>query len=388
MARLVETNASVTEIDWALETALPMQLLPESATPLKMTNRVILVTGAGGFLGKHILEQLIADPTIAKVICIGLRDKRPNDTETPALPGSRRLADITDTSSKLITFSGDLTANDTLGLPTPADFLKLAEEVDAILHMAASRAFWDNYHVLRAGNVEPTRVLVRLASARRIPIHYVSTAGVLPAGSSGASESAAAHRPALDGAGGYVATRWVCEQILERAAAALAIPVTIHRFVPPPPPVLALHDESEVVAAALDHIVSFVDKMQTIPDCTGVTGQFDMMPVRDAAMCLAGALVVRGSDEGRSGLATFVGHECTVRIDVAHMASFVEARAAAGVEALDTLPVLRFFGRMKVLGLGYFVASQDLRMSGAGDGGGGAGDGDEHTAASGLNSRR
>lgn len=48
-----------------------------------------------------------------------------------------------------------------------------------ILHMGAVRSFWDNYHVLRPSNVHPTKELVKLAAPRRIPIHFISTSGVL-----------------------------------------------------------------------------------------------------------------------------------------------------------------------------------------------------------------
>ncbi|PSR79071.1 putative hybrid NRPS/PKS enzyme [Coniella lustricola] len=352
MAQLIEKKATAAQIDWETETALPAQLLPTSATPLKTANKVILVTGAGGFLGKHVLQQLLCDPAVAKVVCIGVRDKS-------TAPRRFQLPDDLVESPKLVTFAGDLTSNETLGL-SPADFASLAEEADAILHMAAARAFWDNYHVLRASNVEPTRALVRLASARRIPIHYVSTAGVVPIGdgAAAAAASVAANPPGHNGADGYVATRWASEQILERAATSstLALPVTIHRFMPP-----TCASSDAAVRAALDHIVGFVDKVGAVPDCAGVTGQFDMMLVHEAADCLAAPLVVPPG----AGGAQFRAHYCPAHIDIAQLTAAVEARSGDFAEPVknNPMPLLKFFGRMKALGLGYFVASQNLTFA-------------------------
>lgn len=342
--RIEESTSSARQIDWEHEIALPDLSLPGALSSLRSvrsTDKVVLITGAGGFLGKYILQQLVANSEISRIHCIGLRDK---PTGTP-----RELAI---SSPKIILHRGDL-SEQWLGLDKQT-FMNLVNEVDCILHTAAVRSFWDSYHLLCQNNVLPTKQLIRMAAAHRVPIHYVSTAGVLPQDVPNKAESTAAYPPPVDGSNGYTASRWVSEQVLERAASTLGVPVSIHRFVPgsTPTPVTT-------VTAALEHFVTFVDKMSLMPDFTGIRGHFEMLPVDVAAGQLATAL----HDSEAANTLGFYHHECPVRIEIADMQVFLEARR--GDKGLPKLPLLKFVGRMKALGLQYFVTSQTLRMEGA-----------------------
>lgn len=110
--------------------------------------------------------------------------------------------------------------------------------MDAIIHLGGARSFWDHYHTLRDANVYSTRELIRLAAPRQVPIHYISTMGVLPRQEVDAiaapASSAARYISPVDGTNGYVATRWASERMLERAGEVLGVPSTIYRFVPGP----------------------------------------------------------------------------------------------------------------------------------------------------------
>ncbi|CAI7584254.1 unnamed protein product [Penicillium palitans] len=87
-------------------------------------------------------------------------------------------------------------------------FASLALEVDAILHMAATRSCWDIYSLLRPINVTSTKLLVQMASERKIPIHYASSADVVSAeGVEIPAGSAAKYPPRVDGSNSYVALR-------------------------------------------------------------------------------------------------------------------------------------------------------------------------------------
>ena len=342
MAEQIEECTSIDLISWEKEIALHDEAFwkPVDRGPLKTTEKVLLITGAGGFLGKHILTQLVASPDISKIHCIGLRDK---PAGTP-----RKLAV---SSPKIITHTGDL-SEPWLGL-TESDFWALAGEVDSILHMGAVRSFGDNYHLLRPSNVIPTKQLIKMAAARCIPIHYTSTAGLVPGESAGGvAVSAAENPPATDGSNGYIATRWACEQILERAASRLGIPTSIHRFVPAKVP------STDSTVPALEHFVGFVDEISMLPKFSGTKGHFDMTPVDKAAGRIAEALI--GEQTNETGSAKFLHHECEVRINLSKMVAFLEERR--GEKGLETISGMRFVRRMKELGLGYFVASQVFLM--------------------------
>lgn len=343
MAEQIEESTSIDLIDWDKETTLPDVALqgPVDHQPLKTTERVVLITGAGGFLAKHILVQLAASPDISKIHCIGLRDK-------PA--GTPRKVAVS--SPKIITHAGDL-SEPWLGL-SESNFWALAREVDSILHLGAVRSFGDNYHLLRPSNVIPTKQLIKMATARRIPIHYTSTAGIVPRESAGSvAASTAEHPPATDGSNGYIATRWACEQLLERAALTLGIQTSIHRFVPAKAPSV------ESTIPALEHFVGFVDEISMMPKFTGTKGHFEMTPVEKAAGRLAEALI-REPAANETGPARFLHHECEVRIDISEMVAFLEEKR--GEKGFETMSGMRFIRRMKELGLQYFVASQVFLM--------------------------
>jgi hybrid polyketide synthase/nonribosomal peptide synthetase ACE1 len=199
MARKIEESFSVDVIDWDQETETT-SILPgldisglEDYGPIQVEQKIVLLTGATGFLAKYVLPQLVANPKVNKIHCVAVRDKA---SESP-----RKLAI---TSSKIVSHTGDLSLP-RLGL-SESVFKTLSGEVDVILHMGAARSFWDNYQVLRPSNVSATKELVKLATPRRVPIHYISSAGVLPRGVN-VAKSVAAYVPSTDGSNGYVASR-------------------------------------------------------------------------------------------------------------------------------------------------------------------------------------
>ncbi|KAI0376194.1 hypothetical protein F5Y04DRAFT_286173 [Hypomontagnella monticulosa] len=354
MARKIEDSSNVSLIDWDKETSLPdLGTLSPSPVGPKLTTtgpKTVLLTGATGFLARFVLEQLEANPDVRAIHCVAVREK---PSETPRkLPIS---------STKIIPHSGDL-SSPLLGLSKEA-FQALSEEVDVILAMGAVRSFWDNYHVLRLSNVHPTKELVKLAASRRIPIHYISTAGVLPRGTnSSIANSAAVHVPAADGTDGYVATRWASERILERAAVELGLPTLVHRFIP--------SDSTHKPGSAkreLDDFVRFIDKTQTIPDFKGWEGRFDMFPARDVAKWLCEAMTREPSDDAIAA-AQFAHYKSPITIDVAEMRTYFEKQR--GDRGFDRMDGLRWMGRIKKLGYTYFMASQEVTVeSKAGEGG-------------------
>lgn len=215
-------------IDWDKEIELPPSFgdAPIISSPLTSPPRNIVLTGATGFLGQALLARFVADPSISRIDCIAVRNT-----------SSRTLPPIFHTPAaavKIRVFAGDLTAPN-LGL-TLEDATDIFTQADAIVHNAASVSFLKTYHSLRGPNVTGTRNVLSLAAPRRIPIHFVSTAGVAHlAGTASVSSVSIAQagssetRPPTNGTDGYVASKWASEAILERAAAAAGVPVWIHR---------------------------------------------------------------------------------------------------------------------------------------------------------------
>jgi len=195
--------------------------------------RVILLTGATGFVGTHMIDDLL-DQCDAEVRCM-LRD-------SDADKGLARLAEKMafyqlwredaerlDEWRRRVTFvHGDL-SKDRLGM-SDADYARCAAEVDLILHSGAHVNFLYPYPALRPINVLGTRRMIELAchGERAIPLHYISTAAIWPMGPhrTFTETDSIDHGQLLNLA--YDEAKWVAEKSLERAAAR-GLPVTIYR---------------------------------------------------------------------------------------------------------------------------------------------------------------
>ncbi|KAL7941948.1 hypothetical protein V8C42DRAFT_360388 [Trichoderma barbatum] len=333
MARKIEESTSVALIDWVKETVPPtipsfLQGISETQPKGKKT---VLVTGATGFIAKYILPQLASDSNIDKIHAVAVRDQT-----------TERAQNLT-TFSKVVIHKGDL-SSPLLGL-TEEEFRSLSSEVDVILHMGAVRSFWDNYNVLRPSNVQSTKELVKLAAPRHIPIHYISTVGVLPQDTTEAV-SAAVYAPAVDGTNGYVASRWASERILERSSEELGVPASIYRFLP------ASQKLSPV--EVLDEFVRFVDVLGIMPEMNDWEGRIDMAPATQAADWISKSIF-----EASTGVR--VSHfESPIAIDVAEMRAYLEKQR--GDRGLEQMPGLRWIGRLKVNGFNYFLTSQQATV--------------------------
>jgi hybrid polyketide synthase/nonribosomal peptide synthetase ACE1 len=344
MARKIEEGIDLDLINWEEETAPPS--IPDFIKGVtggranQQQPLTILLTGATSYIAKYVIPQLAARPDVQRIHCVAVREKE-----------SERPREIYQ-SSKLVIHEGDLTVPQ-LGL-SEQEFRLLSSTVDAIVHLGAVRSFWDNYHALKASNVLPTRELVKLATPRSIPIHYISTVGVLSQEAEAAEISAASCVPAIDGSNGYVASRWASERILERASESLGVPASIYRFLP--------SAQQTLPQEVLDEFARYVDVSGVMPSMNGWEGRIDMVPAEQIANRLSQSVV--GDDF--AGATRFSHYESHVAVDVGVLRDYLEKKK--GGLGLKRMPGLQWIGRIKALGFGYFLTSQDVTVGDHEDG--------------------
>ncbi|UGT64332.1 non-ribosomal peptide synthetase [Nocardia asteroides] len=200
-------------------------VLDDDISPFTMTPRAVLLTGATGFLGAHLLRALL-DRTPATVYCL-VRAGSDAQAVERVLAALRRYRLREDGFERVRPVPGDLAAP-RLGL-APADYERLAAEIDVVHHNGARVNHIEPYARLRAANVEGTREVLRFARTGRIkPLHFVSTIN---------TAVRAADRPITEDtrltadelpASGYIASKWTAEELV-RKAAERGLPARVYR---------------------------------------------------------------------------------------------------------------------------------------------------------------
>ncbi|MEU9277112.1 amino acid adenylation domain-containing protein [Streptomyces sp. NPDC048342] len=189
--------------------------------------RRVLLTGATGFVGAHLLAELLA-ATTAEIVCTVRAGTAAEAVARIGAALARHGLTLDERSRSRVTALPSDLARPHLGL-TRDTLGDLAATCDAIVHNAATVSILRDYASLRAANTESTRQLLRLAAVRTTPLHYVSTLSVAPPASRG-PEVPEEFLPLHDGLRyGYQQSKWASERLLEQAAGR-GLPVTVHRL--------------------------------------------------------------------------------------------------------------------------------------------------------------
>jgi len=186
--------------------------------------RNVILTGASGFIGIHLLAELshLADT----VFCL----QRCDDPAAglARLVDEARVAGLAIDFSRVRVLSADL-AKPRLGL-SDADWNHLAVHADAILHGGAHVHHLHGYGSVKAANVGGTEALLQLAlSVRMKPLCFLSTMSVpmMLEGATRVEERIASGRPQSDS--GYLLGKWVSEQRVLAYSRAHGLPATVVR---------------------------------------------------------------------------------------------------------------------------------------------------------------
>ncbi|MEU7763695.1 amino acid adenylation domain-containing protein [Nocardia sp. NPDC049190] len=189
----------------------------------------VLLTGATGFVGAHLLRELLCSSQ-ARVWCLVRSDdaEQAHARIRDALVKYRIWDEAYD--ARIVAVAGDLAAPrfglDELG------YARLAEQIEVIYHNGARVNHIEPYARLRAANVAGTREVLVLATTSRIkPVHFVSTVNTVipnaPAPDFRGPEDTEL-RLAEVSENGYVTSKWVAEQLV-RQAGERGVPVSIYR---------------------------------------------------------------------------------------------------------------------------------------------------------------
>lgn len=374
MAALLDSG--VAAVDWDKEIALEPDLL-DHAVPQQVQQARglrngsggglrVLITGATGSLGRRIVLRLAADERVARVVCL-VRPAEGRELTVMKLFPSVEKKD----EDKVLVVQADLQS---LPATDIADLLAKTE-VNAVLHCAADRTFWDGYSAVRPVNVDVAKTLAELCVRAGAPLHVLSSGAVAAydaddeADDPSSSSSQRHLLPRPNPADGYVASKWVAERYLARAARSAGLQVTAHR---PTKKVDSGGDdedghvraaEKETEATIAGEMVLLSARLGVRPDFTHLGGTIDATPLEGVAGVVAGAVIAEAEAEKSSGQKKgmrIVNYPGTARIRTEALAAcYAEEVSKSGpgrekneeVRGLPSVPALHWVGLAKQAGL-------------------------------------
>ncbi|MGW5921744.1 amino acid adenylation domain-containing protein [Nocardia fluminea] len=187
----------------------------------------VLLTGATGFVGIHLLRELL-DRTDSRVWCL-VRAEDADDARRRLHATLQRYGLGTESlADRVVPVPGDLAAP-RFGLSADT-WAELATRVEVIYHNGARVNHLESYAALRPANIAGTVEILRLAVDTRVKaLHFVSTvSAAVGVGHTGVVTEHTAITADQVPRNGYLATKWVAEQLV-LAAAQRGLPVAVHR---------------------------------------------------------------------------------------------------------------------------------------------------------------
>ncbi|WP_345564735.1 thioester reductase domain-containing protein [Streptomyces plumbiresistens] len=210
------TTARREDLDQILADLALVDRLPFTGSPEPLPPRRILLTGATGFLGSHMLLDLLRHSEAHVYCLVRAADEDAAVVRLGEALRSYRLPWSSEVRRRITVLPGDI-RRPHLGL---SDDLwgTLAQELDSVVGVAAAVDFLRGYQSLRQSNVLGTLTLAELAATGRPkPLHHISSIAVFnEVGITAMGEDdPLAHVDRL--VAGYDQTKWASEVALRRA---------------------------------------------------------------------------------------------------------------------------------------------------------------------------
>ncbi|EKG18713.1 Phosphopantetheine-binding protein [Macrophomina phaseolina MS6] len=189
------------------------------------THDTVLLTGATGSLGAHILAQLLPLPHIAKIYCL-VRASDPAAAHARVLSSlaTRRLTISPPHLAKLLALPSDL-SSPTLGLAAPA-YAALQSSVTSVIHSAWAVNFNLGVSSFETHHIAGTAHLLRLCAS--VPFPRPARFAFISSISAGAGTPIPAvvperviEKPEWAQPMGYARSKWVTEHVVDAARRAV-----------------------------------------------------------------------------------------------------------------------------------------------------------------------
>lgn len=182
-------------------------------------SHVIVLTGATGSLGAHILDQLVRRPDVSKVVCLSRAKSHEDSLLRVQGSLSQRLRTLTpECESKIVSYAADVNRPD-LGL-SAEEYEGLRRESTAVIHNAWPVNFVlsiDSYNEHIGGATNLLNLTLKSPKKVKPAFFFSSSVGTRQGQTELVVGEDFPESPVTAHALGYGRSKWVVEKIMEKA---------------------------------------------------------------------------------------------------------------------------------------------------------------------------
>jgi hypothetical protein len=186
-----------------------------SATPAD--GQIVVLTGATGSLGAHILDCLVRCPAVRKVICLSRAKSHEDSLRRVQASLGERMRPVID-EDKVISFAADVNKED-LGLG-PDEYELLRSEATAVIHNAWPVNFvlsTESFDEHVGGALNLLNLTLKSPHKQAPAFYFSSSVGTRQGRFEETVTEDFSDSPETAGSMGYARSKWVVEKLLQRA---------------------------------------------------------------------------------------------------------------------------------------------------------------------------
>lgn len=174
----------------------------------------VIITGATGFLGIHILRELMENESISHVYCLVRGDLEKSCVDKVVKASADNFLDVDVHSKKVTVIRSDITKQ-RFGL-SESLYFQLANSASSIIHCAAAVNIQLDYESLKKSNVESVREIIKFShTGISKKIHHISSLAIFDCYPSLETVNEETSLDSVNGLqGGYAQSKWVAEKLL------------------------------------------------------------------------------------------------------------------------------------------------------------------------------
>ncbi|KAJ7743089.1 L-aminoadipate-semialdehyde dehydrogenase [Mycena metata] len=202
---------------------------PASAAPRPEDARVVVLTGASGSLGAHILHQLVPSPSVRKVICFSRA--KSHEESIQRIRESMKARKLPFPDDKLISYAANANAP-LLGLKE-SEYNLIRDEVTDVIHNAWPVNFalsLESYDEHVGGAVNLINLCLASPYAEPAAFFFSSSISCRQGAPDATCAEDFATSPSTAAGTGYARSKWVVERLCQRAAVKSGLPVGVLRI--------------------------------------------------------------------------------------------------------------------------------------------------------------